>query len=72
MRPQQRERLWLGGWVAAAVLHGFYDATTGSPVFTTISTFVAFFFLIAVIVRARKTSPTRSDNFATGEVPHAT
>ena len=72
LRPQHRERLWLGGWVAAAVLHGFYDATTGSPVFTTISTFVAFFFLIAVIVRARKTSPTRSDNFATSEVPHAT
>jgi RsiW-degrading membrane proteinase PrsW (M82 family) len=68
LRPQHRERLWLGGWVAAAVLHGFYDATTSNPVFTTISTFVAFFFLIAAILRARKTSPTRADNFATSDV----
>jgi RsiW-degrading membrane proteinase PrsW (M82 family)/pSer/pThr/pTyr-binding forkhead associated (FHA) protein len=71
MRPKQRERLWLGGWLVAALIHGFFDAVVDERALLgpTIATFVAFFFLIAAILNARKVSPTRDENFATRALP---
>jgi RsiW-degrading membrane proteinase PrsW (M82 family) len=71
MRPKQRERLWLGGWLVAALIHGFFDAVVdeGALLGPTLATFVAFFFLITVILNARKLSPTREENFATRALP---
>jgi RsiW-degrading membrane proteinase PrsW (M82 family) len=73
LRVKQRERLWIGGWLVAGVIHGFYDAaaTSGDAATfaITLATFVAFFFLIAAILQARKLSPTREENFATRALP---
>ncbi len=67
LRPAQRERLWIGGWLVAALIHGFFDsvADEGGLLAPTLATFVGFFFLITAIVNARKISPTREENFAT-------
>jgi RsiW-degrading membrane proteinase PrsW (M82 family) len=73
LRVKQRERLWIGGWLVAGVIHGFYDAAAtsgdGATFAITLATFVAFFFLIAAILQARKLSPTREENFATRALP---
>jgi RsiW-degrading membrane proteinase PrsW (M82 family) len=65
LRPQHRERYWLGGLLATALIHGLYDATTGSTFMRTLSLAVTFFLLIAAILNGRKVSPTRDENFAT-------
>jgi RsiW-degrading membrane proteinase PrsW (M82 family) len=72
LRPKHRERLWLGGWLAAAVIHGFFDAVVGGAgaLFApTLAMFVGFFFLMGAILQARKISPTRDENFATRALP---
>lgn len=73
LRTVQRERLWLGGWLVAALIHGFFDAVVGEEgalLGPAIATAVAFFFLIGVILNARKISPTRDENFATRSLAH--
>jgi RsiW-degrading membrane proteinase PrsW (M82 family) len=70
MRPKQRERLWIGGWLSAALIHGFFDAVVGTSVFLgTVAGVVALFFLMTAILNARKISPTRDENFATRAFP---
>jgi RsiW-degrading membrane proteinase PrsW (M82 family) len=71
LRPRYRERLWLGGWLGAALIHGFFDAVSGDKglIAPTLATFVGFFFLMAAIIQARKLSPTREENFATRALP---
>jgi RsiW-degrading membrane proteinase PrsW (M82 family) len=71
LRPNHRERYWIGGWIAAAFFHGLYDATTMNAFMRTVSTAITFFLLIAAILNARKVSPTREENFATRAIPHA-
>ena len=52
----------------AALIHGLFDATAGAFIGPVVSV-TAFFFLLAVIVKARQISPTRDENFATRAVP---
>jgi RsiW-degrading membrane proteinase PrsW (M82 family) len=65
LRTAQRERLWLGGWIGAALIHGFFNTFSTNNFVTVISTAVAFFFLMTAILHARRVSPTRDENFAT-------
>jgi RsiW-degrading membrane proteinase PrsW (M82 family) len=65
MRKAQRERLWLGGWIGAALIHGFFNTFATNNFVTVISTAVAFFCLMTAILHARRVSPTRDENFAT-------
>lgn len=65
LRPRQRTRLWLGGWAVAAALHGLNNATGGISTVSMLVDAVCFFFLMAVIVNARRISPNRQENFAT-------
>lgn len=65
LRKTQRERLWLGGWIGAALIHGFFNTFATNKFLTVISTAVAFFFLMTAILHARRVSPTRDENFAT-------
>ena len=64
LRPLERTRLWLGGWVVSSLIHGFGNAVDVRWISVVIS-LTALIFLIAVIINARKLSPTRSQNFAT-------
>jgi RsiW-degrading membrane proteinase PrsW (M82 family) len=65
LRKAQRERLWLGGWIGAALIHGFFNTFATNNFLTVISTAVAFFCLMTAILHARRVSPTRDENFAT-------
>jgi RsiW-degrading membrane proteinase PrsW (M82 family) len=65
LRTAQRERLWLGGWIGAALIHGFFNTFATNNFVTVISTAVAFFCLMTAILHARRVSPTRDENFAT-------
>ncbi len=72
MRPSRRTRLFLTGWLGAALIHGAYDALPdiiGSSLMSGVMSAVAVFFLVVVIAAARKISPTRADNFATRWIP---
>jgi RsiW-degrading membrane proteinase PrsW (M82 family) len=69
MRPRHRERYWLGGWIGASLIHGLFNAASGA--FSSIVSVLAFFFLLAVILKARQISPARDENFATRAVPRA-
>jgi RsiW-degrading membrane proteinase PrsW (M82 family) len=64
LRPAQRWKLAAGGLVSAALLHGFFNAAT-STLLQMVATVVAMLILVAVILNARKISPTREENFAT-------
>lgn len=64
LRPLERTRLWVGGWVVASVIHGLGNAVEVLWLRTGIA-LTALLFLFAVIINARKLSPTRSQNFAT-------
>lgn len=66
MRPHHRERYWIGGWVGASIIHGLFNASPGSV--SSLVSVVAFFLLLAVILKARQLSPTRDENFATRAV----
>lgn len=65
LRPHERLRLWVGGWLAASTIHALGNALASSPVIQALVSTTAFLFLLAVIVNARKISPSRRDNFAT-------
>jgi RsiW-degrading membrane proteinase PrsW (M82 family) len=65
LRTAHRERLWLGGWIGAALIHGFFNTFATNKFLTVISTAVAFFCLMTAILHARRVSPTRDENFAT-------
>lgn len=69
MRPAHRHKLVLGGWVAASLVHGFFNAS-GGPLLRAVATVLAMLLLIAAILNARKLSPTRGDNFATVSLDH--
>jgi RsiW-degrading membrane proteinase PrsW (M82 family) len=67
LRPSQRTRLWLGGYLGASVLHGASNAanSTESLMLVLLVKLTTVSFLLAAILNARKVSPTRSENFAT-------
>ena len=65
LRTVHRERLWLGGWIGAALIHGFFNTFATNKFLTVISTAFAFFCLMTAILHARRVSPTRDENFAT-------
>ncbi|MFN8057897.1 MAG: PrsW family glutamic-type intramembrane protease [Vicinamibacterales bacterium] len=64
LRREHRWPLLGGGLLSASLLHGFFDAAN-STVLQLVATIVSMFVLIAVVLNARKISPTRADNFAT-------
>ena len=67
LRPRHRARLWLGGYLGAAALHGASNAVTGTGVMglLLLVKLVTISFLVTAILNARKISPTRAENFAT-------
>jgi RsiW-degrading membrane proteinase PrsW (M82 family) len=78
MRRGAAPRLLLLGWISAAALHGVWDAIAFSApqtairyaCFAIIAT-LSYGWLAAAILKARKISPTRHENFATIVLPSA-
>ena len=67
LKPRHRTRYWVGGYIGAAAIHGLANALTvfESVPLSVAMNFLAVSFLAAVILNARKISPTRDENFAT-------
>jgi RsiW-degrading membrane proteinase PrsW (M82 family) len=81
LRPSAAPRLFLIGWVTAMALHGAWDAVSfsapslGAAITTAILLLIAllsYAYLGSAILKARKMSPTRAQNFATVVVPQVT
>lgn len=64
MKPRQRWQLWAVGLFGAALVHAFWDASQGAIEHAIVG-LLAYAGLIAAILKARKLSPTRAENFAT-------
>jgi RsiW-degrading membrane proteinase PrsW (M82 family) len=78
LKPSSAPRLLITGWVTAAFLHGAWDAvlSLGSLLGYFPTVFIAgliallsYAYLGSAILKARKMSPTRSQNFATVVAP---
>ena len=67
LRPRHQIRYWIGGYVGAAAIHGLSNALAlfESVPLTVAMNFVSVSFLAAVVLNARRISPTRDQNFAT-------
>lgn len=67
LKPRRRWMILLVGYLTAAALHAFWDATATSLglVFLILVGIASYAFLMAAILKARAISPTRSLNFAT-------
>ena len=75
-RPASAWRIVLIGWISAAVLHGLWDAVAGlgatgvlnageQNILCVFLALLSYVFLASAILKARKLSPTRAENFAT-------
>src|SRR5947209_4177349 len=77
MRRAAAPRLFVLGWLSAAALHGTWDAIAfsapGQSVIATgclaLVALLSYAWLASCILKARKISPTRHENFATVVVP---
>lgn len=65
LRPKAAPLYLAVGYVTAAALHGAANATSGQGALKIIVLAVSIAFLISAILKARRISPTRSQNFAT-------
>lgn len=65
-KPVQQAQVIGIGFVTAALIHGLWDTVSDySPIFLVLIGVLAFAFLMAAILKARKLSPSRNQNFAT-------
>ncbi len=65
-KPLQQAQVIGIGFVTAALIHGLWDTVSDySPIFLVLIGVLAFAFLMAAILKARKLSPSRNQNFAT-------
>ncbi|MBC7881314.1 MAG: PrsW family intramembrane metalloprotease [Anaerolineae bacterium] len=65
-KPIQQAQVIGIGFVTAALIHGLWDTVSDySPIFLVLIGVLAFAFLMAAILKARKLSPSRNQNFAT-------
>jgi len=69
LRPKSAPVLILIGWVTAAAIHAAWDAFSAVSALAIIIGVLSYVFLIAAILKARRISPTRADNFATVVLP---
>jgi RsiW-degrading membrane proteinase PrsW (M82 family) len=65
LRPKHAIPLVAGGYLMASAIHALGNATSGLPMVSLFISATSFVFLVAVILNARKVSPTRHENFAT-------
>lgn len=67
LKPKKRWSILSVGYLSAAGLHGFWNATasTNNFLITAVVGILSYAFLAAAILKARKLSPTRTKNFAT-------
>ncbi|MBS7704647.1 PrsW family intramembrane metalloprotease [Chelatococcus asaccharovorans] len=66
LRPKAAPLYLVVGYVTASMLHGAWNAAAGSQqLLGLVVAFISIAFLIAAILKARRMSPTRSQNFAT-------
>lgn len=67
LKPNQRWQILSIGYVWAAILHALWNSTGFvSPLLLAGVGVLSYAFLAAAILKARRLSPTRSQNFATG------
>ena len=71
LRPRAAPKLLLTGWLSSAALHGAWDGLPPSVWVEFGLLILSYGCLIAAILKARKISPTRSQNFATVIAPVA-
>jgi RsiW-degrading membrane proteinase PrsW (M82 family) len=65
-KPIQQAQIMGIGFVTAALIHGLWDTVADyNPIFLVLIGVLAFAFLMAAILKARKLSPSRNQNFAT-------
>ncbi len=66
LKPRQRWSILAIGYLTAAALHAFWDATASLSIYFLVLVGIASYaFLTAAVLKARTLSPTRSQNFAT-------
>jgi RsiW-degrading membrane proteinase PrsW (M82 family) len=69
LRPKSAPVLLLTGLVTAAALHAAWDACGNIPALSIVIGVLSYVFLVAAILKARRISPTRGENFATVALP---
>ena len=70
LNPSKRWQILGIGYFTASALHAFWNASGAINILVTaVAGVLAYLFLLAAILKARKLSPTRSRNFATQYTP---
>ena len=70
LRPKSAPQLILIGLVSAAVLHAAWDAASGTEAVSIAIGILSYACLVAAILKARRISPSRDQNFATVVMPY--
>lgn len=71
LKPSKRWLILTIGYLTSSALHAFWNASDAiHPLVTAVAGVLAYSFLLAAILKARKLSPTRSQNFATQYHPY--
>jgi RsiW-degrading membrane proteinase PrsW (M82 family) len=72
LKPSKRWLILSIGYLTSSALHAFWNASGAiHPLVTAVAGVLAYSFLLAAILKARKLSPTRSQNFATQYDPYS-
>jgi RsiW-degrading membrane proteinase PrsW (M82 family) len=71
LKPSKRWLILSIGYLTSSALHAFWNASGAlHPLIMAVAGILAYSFLLAAILKARKLSPTRSQNFATQYHPY--
>jgi RsiW-degrading membrane proteinase PrsW (M82 family) len=71
LKPSKRWLILSIGYLTSSALHAFWNASGAiHPLLMAVAGILAYSFLLAAILKARKLSPTRSQNFATQYDPY--